>query len=175
MLQNSLQDNLGQLTLQTGSRNCWSECWITVQSLAQIMPPFYYTVFYYKNHKHVIVWHSITLRHTVWHFRWNIQIAVMQDIHMPNQPPSMVLLLPDPVYLLIAQLMFPLTPLCCHSWFQHSVGIELNCTYTIYIYTGLTNLREEINKASAGSVKTIGKNSKQCIFFIPQLNERLYR
>ena len=55
-----------------------------------------------QTHKRVILWHNnITLKHTVWHFRWNTQIKTINYyIHIITLPTTLkqALLLPDPVF-----------------------------------------------------------------------------
>ena len=55
-----------------------------------------------QNHKHVILQHNnITLKHTIWHFRWNVQIKTInyytRIITLPTTLKQVLFLL-DPVY-----------------------------------------------------------------------------
>ena len=62
-----------------------------IQGPAQIMPHFYYKIFFY--YKIISMsFCNITVSHSSapWHFRWHVQIAVhlVRDIHIPCQPQS---------------------------------------------------------------------------------------
>ena len=45
-----------------------------------------------QNHKHVILYYNnITLQHTIWHFRWNVQIKnykLLQPYYYPTNHPQ---------------------------------------------------------------------------------------
>ena len=75
---------------------------IYTQGPAQIMPPFLLQTLLLWNHKHVILEHrNIKLKHTIWHFRWNVQIKSINYytciITLPTTLKHVLLLL-DPIY-----------------------------------------------------------------------------
>ena len=72
-------------------------------SLFPCLCSFFITKYFITHHKHVILSHNnITLKHTIWHFRWNVQIkTVNYYTHITITLPTTLkqaLLLPDPVF-----------------------------------------------------------------------------